>query len=174
MSFLFKLKRKDKRSVDSGVIEQIGQPFSVSHVVHVGYNPTTGHVEGLPEPWLKLLQHANISATEQSQHPAAVLQALKYYQHSIKNKNGLAKYLATKETVEQESKEIADTLPELSDEEGSNDTSETAPPQAPPLPQKPVVETAAQPSPVLRKRDETPRPSDEEVMAQLRESGAPF
>lgn len=169
MSFLFKLKRKDKRSVDSAVIEQIGQPFSVSHVVHVGFNPATGHVEGLPEPWLKLLQHANISATEQSQHPAAVLQALKYYQHSIKNKNGLAKYLATKETAEQESKEIADTIPELSDDENLAEQTEApkSPKREPKPPEAPPA-TVPQVSPVLRKREEAPRPSDEEVMAQLR------
>lgn len=169
MSFLFKLKRKDKR-VDSGVIEEIGQPFQVSHVVHVGYNPTTGDVEGLPEPWLKLLQHSNISAKEQSKHPTAVLQALKYYQHSIKNKNGVAKFLATKETVEQESKEIADTVPEISDDEGLDE-----PPDdklaAEGLPAdgdtKPAVVPVA--SPVMRnRREETPRVSEEEVMAQLR------
>lgn len=170
MSFLFKLKRKDKR-VDSGVIEEIGQPFQVSHVVHVGYNPATGNVEGLPEPWLKLLQHSNISAKEQSKHPTAVLQALKYYQHSIKNKNGVAKFLATKETVEQESKEIADTVPEISDDEGLDEPPEDklaaegspADGDAKPTAVVPVA------SPVMRsKREETPRVSEEEVMAQLR------
>lgn len=169
MSFLFKLKRKDKR-VDSGVIEEIGQPFQVSHVVHVGYNPATGDVEGLPEPWLKLLQHSNISPKEQSKHPTAVLQALKYYQHSIKNKNGVAKFLATKETVEQESKEIADTVPEISDDEGLDEPPEdklavgVSPTDGD---AKPAVVPVA--SPVMRnKREETPRVSEEEVMTQLR------
>lgn len=169
MSFLFKLKRKDKR-VDSGVIEEIGQPFQVSHVVHVGYNPATGDVEGLPEPWLKLLQHSNISPKEQSKHPTAVLQALKYYQHSIKNKNGVAKFLATKETVEQESKEIADTVPEISDDEGLDEPPEdklavgVSPTGGD---AKPAVAPVA--SPVMRnKREETPRVSEEEVMTQLR------
>lgn len=169
MSFLFKLKRKDKR-VDSGVIEEIGQPFQVSHVVHVGYNPATGDVEGLPEPWLKLLQHSNISPKEQSKHPTAVLQALKYYQHSIKNKNGVAKFLATKETVEQESKEIADTVPEISDDEGLDEPPEdklavgVSPTGGD---AKPAVVPVA--SPVMRnKREETPRVSEEEVMTQLR------
>lgn len=169
MSFLFKLKRKDKR-VDSGVIEEIGQPFQVSHVVHVGYNPATGDVEGLPEPWLKLLQHSNISPKEQSKHPTAVLQALKYYQHSIKNKNGVAKFLATKETVEQESKEIADTVPEISDDEGLDEPPEdklavgVSPADGD---AKPAVVPVA--SPVMRsKREETPRVSEEEFMTQLR------
>ncbi|XP_050026053.1 serine/threonine-protein kinase PAK 1 [Dermacentor andersoni] len=167
----FRLKRKEnKRSVDSGVIEEIGQPFQVSHVVHVGYNPATGDVEGLPEPWLKLLQHANISAKEQSKHPTAVLQALKYYQHSIKNKNGVAKFLATKETVEQESKEIADTLPEMSDDEGLDEPPEEKAVPSKTLPidgeQKPALAPLA--SPVMRnKRDEAPRVSEEEVMLQL-------
>lgn len=167
----FRLKKKDnKRSVDSGVIEEIGQPFQVSHVVHVGYNPATGDVEGLPEPWLKLLQHSNISAKEQSKHPTAVLQALKYYQHSIKNKNGVAKFLGTKETVEQESKEIADTVPEMSDDEGLDEPPEEEAVPSKALPRdedyKPPIAPLA--SPVMRsKREEAPRVSEEEVMLQL-------
>ncbi|KAK8788619.1 p21 (RAC1) activated kinase 3 [Amblyomma americanum] len=173
MSFLFKLRRKekDKRSVDSGVIEEIGQPFQVSHVVHVGYNPATGNVEGLPEPWLKLLQHSNISAKEQSKHPTAVLQALKYYQHSIKNKNGVAKFLGTKETVEQESKEIADTVPEMSDDEGLDESPDekAAPTKALPVDGDKKPATVPLASPVMRtKREEAPQVSEEEVMAQLR------
>ncbi|XP_064473305.1 serine/threonine-protein kinase PAK 1-like [Ornithodoros turicata] len=176
MSFFSKLRqqppwRKEKRGADSNgssssSIERIGQPFSVSHVVHVAKNPDTGHVEGLPEPWLRLLQNSNISAKEQSSHPDAVLQALKYYQHSIKHKNGLAKYLATEATVEEESHEIANTEPEASDDEGLKD--EAPKPRQAAEPQKKAEEVVV--PPVLRKRTEPQsKLSDEEVMLKLKE-----
>ncbi|GBN62920.1 Serine/threonine-protein kinase PAK 3, partial [Araneus ventricosus] len=53
--------------------------------------------------------------TEQSQNPTAVLQALKYYVHSIKKKPCEVKFIATATTVEQESQEIEDTITEPND-----------------------------------------------------------
>lgn len=62
------------------------------------------------------------------------------------------------------------TLSELSDDE--NLAEQTEAPKSPKRePKPPEAPPAAVPqvSPVLRKREEAPRPSDEEVMAQLRE-----
>ncbi|GFW43471.1 hypothetical protein TNCV_4768241 [Trichonephila clavipes] len=113
MSSLFtKLRSSKKSSKKEQAPSEIGIPFSVKHNIHVGFNQDTGEIEGLPEPWLRLLQQANISKTEQSQNPTAVLQALKYYVHSIKKKPCEVKFITTATTVDQESQEIEDSIAE--------------------------------------------------------------
>lgn len=108
---LFKLRTSKKSAKKDSGASDIGIPFSVKHNIHVSLNPTTGNIEGLPDPWLKLLQQANISKSEQCENPTAVLQALKYYVHSIKKKPGEVKFIATTKTVDEESQEIEDSLP---------------------------------------------------------------
>lgn len=88
----------------------IGVPFSVKHNIHVSVNNETGCIEGLPDPWIRLLKQNNISTTEQSQNPTAVLQALKFYAHSMKKRPGQAKFLGTTETVEEEAEEIENEI----------------------------------------------------------------
>ena len=66
----------------------------------------TGEIEGLPQPWLNLLQQSNISKNEQNANPQAVMDALKYYCHSIKKKPNQNKYLATQETIQEDMEEI--------------------------------------------------------------------
>ncbi|XP_015904799.1 serine/threonine-protein kinase PAK 1 isoform X2 [Parasteatoda tepidariorum] len=113
MSSLFtKLRSSKKSGKKEQAPSEIGIPFSVKHNIHVKFNENTGEVEGLPEPWLRLLQHANISKTEQSQNPAAVLQALKYYVHSIKKKPCEVKFMTTTKTADEESLEIEETAPD--------------------------------------------------------------
>ncbi|XP_067122077.1 serine/threonine-protein kinase PAK 1-like isoform X2 [Centruroides vittatus] len=116
-------KKTSKKEVSLPPAE-IGKPFSVKHNIHVGCNPSTGEIEGLPDPWLRLLQQANISKSEQTQNPTAVLQALKYYAHSIKKKPE-AKYLGTTETVEQESEEIENVISETIEKDDENKTQES-------------------------------------------------
>ncbi|GBN26697.1 hypothetical protein AVEN_259921-1 [Araneus ventricosus] len=61
MSSLFtKLRSSKKSSKKDQTPSEIGIPFSVKHNIHVGFNQDTGEIEGLPEPWLRLLQQANI------------------------------------------------------------------------------------------------------------------
>lgn len=60
MSLFKKLGSSRKTSKKDQAPSEIGIPFSVKHNIHVGFNQTTGEIEGLPEPWLRLLQHANI------------------------------------------------------------------------------------------------------------------
>lgn len=123
--FFTKLIPKKSTKRDASIPPaEIGKPFSVKHNIHVGCNPSTGEIEGLPDPWLRLLQQANISKSEQSQNPTAVLQALKYYAHSIKKKPE-AKYLGTSETVEEESEEIENVISAetIDDDQNKNEQS---------------------------------------------------
>lgn len=106
---------------------QIGTPYGVTHNIHVGFDPSTGEFQGLPDPWIRLLQSSNITKSEQSQNPAAVIQALKFYAHAIKKKPGSFKVIATEETIEEESAEIENSIPQLSihDEEPNERHSST-------------------------------------------------
>ncbi|KFM72158.1 Serine/threonine-protein kinase PAK 1, partial [Stegodyphus mimosarum] len=112
MNVFTKLRSSKKSSKKEQTPSEIGIPFSVKHNIHVEFNQDTGEIEGLPEPWLRLLQQANISKSEQSQNPTAVLQALKYYVHSIKKKPGEVKFITTAKTADEESQEIEDSIAE--------------------------------------------------------------
>lgn len=63
------------------------------HEVHVKYNPDSGSVEGLPPEWVKMLKEANISKNEQKKNPQAVVQAIDFYEHNIKDNATHAKFL---------------------------------------------------------------------------------
>jgi p21-activated kinase 1 len=41
-------------------------------------------IQGMPDPWKKLLQAASISKTEQKKDPQALLDALNYYEATSK------------------------------------------------------------------------------------------
>ena len=60
MNVFTKLRSSKKSTKKDQTLTDIGIPFSVKHNIHVGFNEATGEIEGLPEPWLRLLQHANI------------------------------------------------------------------------------------------------------------------
>ena len=47
-------KRSNNSPTDSGP-SVISGPMDVSHNTHVALNKQTGALEGLPEPWLKML-----------------------------------------------------------------------------------------------------------------------
>jgi p21-activated kinase 1 len=93
------------QSSASKVASDIGQPYLVKHNIHVGYNPETGTIEGLPKPWLDLLSQANIGQLEQSTNPKAVIDALKYYAHAVKKTNG-NKFLTTQADIDADVREI--------------------------------------------------------------------
>src|ERR1700712_1008758 len=96
-------KRQQKNTPNCEVdnrISDIGKPFLVKHNVHVGFNPDTGKIEGLPTPWLDLLEVAHISKEEQSENPKAVIDALKVYAYSMRKKP--EKYLANQQTIDNE------------------------------------------------------------------------
>ncbi|XP_035230922.1 serine/threonine-protein kinase PAK 1-like isoform X2 [Stegodyphus dumicola] len=181
MNVFTKLRSSKKSSKKEQTPSEIGIPFSVKHNIHVEFNQDTGEIEGLPEPWLRLLQQANISKSEQSQNPTAVLQALKYYVHSIKKKPGEVKFITTAKTADEESQEIEDSIADgnvpisentvvseftdgileekETDDEIDKVTTDLAYLNALEAPQIP---------PVLRRRPERKKLTDEEVMAKLK------
>lgn len=109
MSFLKGWKKEGKKKssppVNPGRASDIGQPYLVKHNIHVGYNPSTGQIEGLPQPWIEWLSQANIGKLEQSTNPKAVIDALKYYAHSVK-KGANEKFITTQADIDEDVKEI--------------------------------------------------------------------
>jgi hypothetical protein len=116
-------KRNNKSGLnsESSRVSDIGKPFLVKHNVHVGFNPDTGKIEGLPTPWLDLLQEANISKTEQSENPKAVIDALKCYAYSMRKKP--EKWIANQQTIDHEIEEIEHSWPT----KGSNKSDSESP-----------------------------------------------
>ena len=102
------------------VASDIGQPYLVKHNIHVGYNPETGKIEGLPKPWLELLSQANIGQLEQSTNPKAVIDALKYYTHAVKS---CGKFLTTQADIDAEGREIDREWPSNHSLESGDDSS---------------------------------------------------
>ncbi|CAD6233152.1 GSCOCG00012251001-RA-CDS [Cotesia congregata] len=101
---------KKKTTTDNSVAE-IGLPTNVFHQFHVIKNEETGQLEGLPDPWIRLL-NTQISKSEQDSHPAAALQAIKFYNYSIKKKpvEEVFKPFVTEDLIEEESQEIDQIL----------------------------------------------------------------
>ncbi|KAJ6215407.1 hypothetical protein RDWZM_009907 [Blomia tropicalis] len=107
---IFTNKRNTKQSGTPQPVSEIGAPFEVRHNVHVGYNSTTGKIEGLPAPWLSLINGSNITPHEQAKNPEAVINALKLVTYNM-TKNQQNKYLANQDLINSELDEIADTWP---------------------------------------------------------------
>lgn len=96
-----KKKSQQAQAAASGRASDIGQPYLVKHNIHVGYNPDTGKIEGLPLPWIDWLSQANISKADQSANPKAVIDALKYYAHTRTNPRS-DKFMATQADLDTE------------------------------------------------------------------------
>lgn len=118
-------KKKEIQSASSSRASDIGQPYLVKHNIHVGYNPTTGLIEGLPLPWIDWLSTANISKTEQSANPKAVIDALKYYAHSVKRQD---KFLTTQADIDADVREIEREWPSKDNlqDSGSDESSRSS------------------------------------------------
>lgn len=128
-----------------GRVGEIGMPTNVSHEFHVIKNQETGQLEGLPDSWIRLL-NTQITKLEQKEHPAAALQAIKFYNYSIKKKpcdiEIVCKPFVTEDLIEEESLEIDKILAKKTkphrDSDGSSTTSSTdsqllkLPPDLPP------------------------------------------
>nr|XP_031838871.1 serine/threonine-protein kinase PAK 1 isoform X2 [Nomia melanderi] len=132
--------RKRPGPIDT-VATEIGLPTNVSHQFHVSRNEQTGQLEGLPESWIRLL-NTQISKSEQDEHPAAALQAIKFYNYSIKRKpeEEVFKPFVTQDLIEEESQEIDKILAKKckrrdsdgSVSTGSTDSDEQKLPKLPP------------------------------------------
>ncbi|XP_057340491.1 serine/threonine-protein kinase PAK 2 [Microplitis mediator] len=124
---LTKFFSKKKTTTDNSVAE-IGLPTNVFHKFHVIKN-AEGQLEGLPDPWIRLM-NTQISKSEQDSHPAAALQAIKFYNYSIKKKptEEVFKPFVTADFIEEESQEIDKILTnkyQTGDFESSNSGSST-------------------------------------------------
>lgn len=92
---LMPTKKKTKRkSEDESETMIISGPMNVKHEWHVGFDSETGDFKGLPPAWSQWLQNSNISKTEQTQNPNAVINALKAFEKSVKSKDHV-KYMGT-------------------------------------------------------------------------------
>ncbi|CAB3379256.1 Hypothetical predicted protein [Cloeon dipterum] len=115
MSFLInKLNKLSARKSSTGatptapVVMNIGIPTNVNRGIHVKRNEETGKLEGLPSEWMCLL-NTQITKAEQDENPDAAIQALKYYNYSIKKKpsnNNMFKPIITEKAIPDESDEI--------------------------------------------------------------------
>lgn len=139
-----------KKSCNVETVAEIGLPTNVSHQFHVSKNAETGQLEGLPLPWIRFL-NTQISKSEQDEHPAATLQAIKFYNYSIKRKpqEKVFKALVTENLIEEESEEIDKILSkkyQSGDSDSSNSASSTDS-QVRPLPElPPKVNKASKPT----------------------------
>ncbi|XP_075146776.1 p21 (RAC1) activated kinase 3 [Haematobia irritans] len=97
----FRKKEKDP------TISEIGNPTNFQRHFHVSRNEETGNLEGLPAPWVRLM-NSQITIDEQSKNPDAAYQAVKFYNYSIKKKenDAIFKPFITEEAIHEESKEI--------------------------------------------------------------------
>lgn len=88
-------------------ISEIGNPTNFQRHFHVSRNEKTGDLEGLPAPWVRLM-NAQITRDEQDKNPDAAYQAVKFYNYSIKKKENdvICKPFITEEAIHEESKEI--------------------------------------------------------------------
>lgn len=88
-------------------ISEIGNPTNFQRHFHVSRNEETGVLEGLPAPWVRLM-NAQITRDEQDKNPDAAYQAVKFYNYSIKKKenDAIFKPFITEEAIHEESKEI--------------------------------------------------------------------
>ncbi|XP_076767212.1 p21 (RAC1) activated kinase 3 [Xylocopa sonorina] len=124
-----KLFSRKKTGPPVDTVAEIGLPTNVSHKFHVSKNAETGQLEGLPDSWLRLL-NTQISKSEQDEHPAAALQAIKFYNYSIKRKpeEKVFKPFVTEDLIEEESQEIDKILSkkyQSEDSDGSSSASST-------------------------------------------------
>ncbi|EDW34116.1 GL21740 [Drosophila persimilis] len=82
------LKNKIKGSKPSHTDSKpnISYPTNFEHTVHVGFDPVTGEFTGMPEAWARLLMNSNISKQEQKKNPQAVLDVLKWFDNTTKQR----------------------------------------------------------------------------------------
>jgi len=77
---IFKKKKKKEQ-----VASDIGTPYAVKQVGHVGFDKATGQFVGLPHEWKVQLAQAGITGEDITSNPDAVLQALEFQDRFLKN-----------------------------------------------------------------------------------------
>lgn len=162
-----KLFSKKKSNVE--VVSEIGLPTNVSHKFHVSKNVVTGQLEGLPDRWIQELDK-QITKSEQNENPAAALQAIKFYNYSIKKKplEEVFKPFVTEKLIAEESQEIDKILTKKQYQSGDSDgsasiSSNDSQQQLPDLPPK----QNKIPKPAPRTRSERPEKTLTEILEDL-------
>ena len=61
---------------------EISIPYDPVHLMHVGFNSSTGEFTGMPKEWQQLLQESGITRQEQEKNPQAVMEVVKFYQET--------------------------------------------------------------------------------------------
>ncbi|XP_062123080.1 serine/threonine-protein kinase PAK 2 [Drosophila sulfurigaster albostrigata] len=129
MSFTKWFKKKEQ-------ISEIGAPTNFQRHFHVSRNQETGDLEGLPTPWVRLM-NTQITRDEQDKNPDAAYHAVKYYNYSIKKKEQeVFKPFITEDVIHEESKEIdnyvnyknkhkSQDIDKSSDDDGSGNSTTT-------------------------------------------------
>ncbi|KAG8863044.1 signal transducing kinase of the PAK [Serendipita sp. 405] len=59
---------------------EISIPYDPVHLMHVGFNSSTGEFTGMPKEWQQLLQESGITRLEQEKNPQALMEVVKFYQ----------------------------------------------------------------------------------------------
>ncbi|XP_066997290.1 serine/threonine-protein kinase PAK 2 [Anabrus simplex] len=107
---LSKLFFSKKQRPETHGPSEIGLPTNVHHQFHVSVNAETGQLEGLPDSMIQFL-NTQISKEEQDDNPYAALQAIKFYNYSMKKKpTEPFKPFITEKVIEEESEEIEKNL----------------------------------------------------------------
>ncbi|XP_026748957.1 serine/threonine-protein kinase PAK 3 [Galleria mellonella] len=82
-----KLFSKKQHNKDDRVTE-IGMPTNVKRHIHVSKNLETGMLEGLPAPWLRVL-NAQITPAEQNENPDAAIKAVIFHMYRMEREKAL-------------------------------------------------------------------------------------
>lgn len=184
--------KKDKHAKESErQISEIGMPTNVVHDIHVGKNKATGELEGLPKAWLRIM-NSQITQDEQHQNPDAAYQAVRFYNYSIKKKDGHTdapfKPFITEAAIHEESEEIAkyvnlktahksqDSLGESSEDSYSSSSDPPPPPlpkKAQMLPPKPKPKIMPKPKHIQNKYNKLNQPmNDLRLISDLQKPAA--
>ena len=128
-------------------ISEIGLPTNVVHDIHVSRNHITGALEGIPKPWIRIM-NSQITQDEQKNNPDAAYQAVKFYNYSIKKKDNTEPFkpFITEDVINEES-ELIDKYVNYKSQDSLGESSEdsfTEPP--PPLPVKKAVTLPPKPA----------------------------
>ncbi|XP_059057229.1 serine/threonine-protein kinase PAK 3 [Achroia grisella] len=101
---LFSKKQQNKEDR----VTEIGMPTNVKRHIHVSKNSETGMLEGLPSPWLRVL-NAQITPAEQNENPDAAIKAVIFHMYRMEREKALDepfKPFVTPEVITKEDMEM--------------------------------------------------------------------
>ncbi|XP_053604960.1 serine/threonine-protein kinase PAK 1 [Plodia interpunctella] len=103
-----KLFSKKHNNRESERVAEIGMPTNVKRHIHVSKNSETGMLEGLPTPWLRVL-NAQITPAEQNENPDAAIKAVIFHMYQMQKEKAQDepfKPFVTPEAITKEDMEI--------------------------------------------------------------------